>query len=100
MSFTARFLVSAALLAVAGVCIADRKPDAPRRVKFTYPPVNPAIASGCSAEAAAYATAVSIAEAAVDEASDAYDAWQDCESEQMTPLSVEIPRSPSILVQD
>lgn len=73
-----------------------------RRHTVTYPPFDPAHASGCGTEANAYAAALVALENATQAADDAYDAWQECDSEQMTPDTMPEPlaKEYSVLVND
>ena len=64
------------------------------------PRIDPNSASGCTAEAAAYAAALVDLDDAQQIANDAYDAWHDCEQEQMTPDITPDPGTKSVLIRD
>lgn len=63
------------------------------------PKIDPRTASGCTAEAAAYASALVSLAAAEEAADEAYDDWYTCEnSRPIGPRSYDVSRTPSILI--
>ena len=68
----------------------------------SYPQLDPSVVSGCAAEAAAYAQALTVLEAAEIAADEAFDAWMECDYEEMTPDAMPEPLSEaySVLIKD
>ena len=93
-------LIATAALAVDSQ-VAETKPSVEKH-KVVYPQFDPTIASGCTAEIAAYASALVALQNAEKVADECYMAWMDCDMEQMTPDSMPEPISEaySVLVQD
>jgi len=73
-----------------------------KHITVTTPSLDPTIASGCVAEAAAYAEALVDLEDAQAAADAAYDAYYNCTMQNMTPQPVDMSQIPSqsVLIRD
>ncbi len=93
-----------ALIASAASAIDERQSQQKTGKQHTIvsPVIDPTIASGCVAEAAAYAEALAALEIAAAAADEAYDAWYECELENSQPVPIDMSQIPSqsVLVRD
>lgn len=93
------------LIATAAFAVDSQKSEqrtSVRHHKVIYPEFDPTTASGCTAEIAAYAAALVALQNAEQVADETYMAWEECDSEEMTPDSMPEPISAaySVLVHD
>ena len=95
------YLTAVVAVFVVSQAIASSKAEKKSRHLISMPKFSAVTGSGsCTAEAAEYAAARLAFEDAVQAADDAYDDWMECENGSMTPDSIEIPDSPSVLLRD
>ena len=110
-SFTVKGRGYRAILAVGVVALAlvggntlmgERSTPKVTKHHVTYPNVDPTVANGCTAEAAAYAAALVALQNAEQDADDAHQAWMDCEMGGTRPTSQQpqISAEYSVLIRD